>query len=259
MRMERHIYLCEDSTEGIFSAVYKAYEDRHGHENNEIQIQRAGINRQLFCEYHIVETDYDRAMKVARTIRRDISGQAYDLVQKASISFQPEKADAIYRFIQEGLRMGERALQHLTASHMQTLLAIVRHVDNEILHFKEFLRFEELENGVLFGRINPKSGILPYLSGHFEDRFSGERWVIADTVHQTILIHGENQHTVYATMQEADLEELDLTYSLEEEQMQKLWKLFVDSIAIRERVNRNLQKQMLPLRFRKYMKEFSDG
>lgn len=256
--MERHIYLCEDSLEGIFSAVYRAYEDRHGHANNEIQIGREGWNRQLFCEYHRVETDYDRALKVARTVRRDISAQAYEFVQKAAVSYQPEKADAIYRFLIEGLYAGERALQHLTAPHMQILLGIVRHVDNEILHVKEFLRFEELENGVLFGRINPKNAMLPYLADHFEDRFSGERWVIADTVHRTILIHGENQHAVYAAMEEADLEELKLAYSGEEEQMQKLWRLFVDSIAIRERTNRNLQTQLLPLRFRKYMKEFSD-
>lgn len=259
MKMERHIYLCEDSLEGIFSAIYRAYEDRYGHANSEIQIEKEGFNRQFFCEYHMVETNYDRALKVARTVQRDISGQAYDFVQKAAVSYQPEKADAIYRFLIEGLHVGDRALQHLTAPHMQILLGIVRHVDNEILHFREFLRFEELENGALFGRINPKNAMLPYLADHFEDRFSGERWVIADTVHRTILIHGENQHAVYATMEEADLEELDLTYSTEEEQMQKLWKLFVDSIAIRERVNRNLQRQMLPLRFRKYMKEFSDG
>lgn len=259
MRMERHVYLCEDSLEGIFSAVYRAYEDRYGHANNEIQIGGGDFNRRLFCEYHRVETDYDRALKVARTVQRTVSAQAYGFVQKAAVSYQPEKADAIYRFLIEGLHAGERALRHLTAPHMQTLLAIVRHVDNEILHVKEFLRFEELENGALFGRINPKNAVLPYLADHFEDRFSGERWVIADTVHRTILIHGKDQHTVYATMEEADLEELELAYSMEEEQMQKLWKLFVDTIAIRERTNRRLQTQLLPLRFRKYMKEFSDG
>ena len=40
--------------------------------------------------------------------------------------------------------------------------------------------------------------------------------------------------------------------------MQKLWKLFVDTIAIKERTNRNLQRQLLPLWFRKYMKEYQD-
>ena len=256
--MERHIYLCEDNAEGIFSAIYKAYEDRHGHLNNEIRIEGNDFNRELFCEYHRVETDYDRAVKVARTICREISEAAYDFVHRAACSWQSEKADAIYHFIQEGLRVGERAMNHLTAPHMQTLYAIDRNITNEIHAFKEFLRFEELENGVLFGRINPKSAVLPYLADHFEDRFSGEKWVIADTVHRTVLIHGVNRHTIYAAMTEADLEELMLHYSAEEKEWQKLWKVFVDAIAIKERVNRNLQRQMLPLHFRKFMKEFSD-
>ena len=68
-----------------------------------------------------------------------------------------------------------------------------------------------------------------------------------------------NYKTVYLSMDEVDMDELTLTYSEDEKQLQKLWKLFVDTIAIKERVNPKLQRQMLPLRFRKYMKEFSES
>lgn len=142
---------------------------------------------------------------------------------------------------------------------MQTLFAIERNFTNESHFFIEILRFEELENGTLFGRINPKSEVLPYLADHFVDRFAGEQWVIADTVHRTVLLHKANYKTVYLSMDEVDMDELTLTYSEDEKQLQKLWKLFVDTIAIKERVNPKLQRQMLPLRFRKYMKEFSES
>ena len=149
-------------------------------------------------------------------------------------------------------------MSHLTAPYMQTLYAIERNFTNESHFFIEILRFEELENGTLFGRINPKSEVLPYLADHFADRFAGEQWVIADTVHRTVLLHKANYKTVYLSMDEVDMDELALTYSEDEKQLQKLWKLFVDTIAIKERVNPKLQRQMLPLRFRKYMKEFSE-
>ena len=71
--------------------------------------------------------------------------------------------------------------------------------------------------------------------------------------------HKANYKTVYLSMDEVDMDELTLTYSEDEKQLQKLWKLFVDTIAIKERVNPKLQRQMLPLRFRKYMKEFSES
>lgn len=254
--MERYIYLCENSIEGIFSAVYKAFEDRHGHENNEIRIHVSSFNQELFCHYITVDTDFERAVKVARTVRRDISDEAYDFLQKTAASYRIEKADAIYRFIIEGLKIGNRVLGHLTAPFMHTLSDIDKNIENEIHYFMEFLRFEELENGVLFGRINPKSAVLPFLADHFTDRFDMEEWVIADTVHRTVLIHRKSQECLYATMEDVAWDELTLTYSEDEKEMQKLWKLFVDTIAIRERINQKLQRQLLPLRFRKYMKEF---
>ena len=256
--MHCYVYLCEDSIEGIFSAVYRAYEDRHGHENNRIMIRVPGFNRELFCEYLPVETDCEKAVKVARTIQKSISPRAYEFVQKAAVSCRPEKADAIYRFIIEGMVVGNRVMSHLTAPFMQTMVELERYTNNETHYFVEFLRFEELENGVLFGRINPKNHMLPFLAEHFADRFSGENWVIADTVHETVLIHQKNKGCIYATMQEVNFDELTLHYSAEEETMQKLWKTFVDAIAIKERINPNLQRQMLPLRYRKYMKEFSN-
>ena len=79
---QKYCYLCEDSLEGIFSAIYRAYEDRHGHKANEIRIRETGFNQELFCEYISVETDFDRALKVARTVQRDISRPAYELIQR---------------------------------------------------------------------------------------------------------------------------------------------------------------------------------
>lgn len=145
---------------------------------------------------------------------------------------------------------------HLTAPFMQTMMELEQNTKNEAHFWVELLRFEELENGVLFGRINPKNKILPYLAEHFADRFSGENWVIADTVHKTVLIHRKNEGCVFASMDEVDFDALVLQYSEEEEDLQNLWKLFVETIAIKERVNKDLQRQMLPLRYRKYMKEF---
>ena len=253
---QRYCYLCEDSLEGIFSAIYRAYEDRHGHKANEIRIRETAFNQELFCEYIAVETDFDRALKVARTVQRDISRPAYEFIQRSAISCIPEKADDIYRFIQYGLAIGGRIMDCLTLPFVQTLYDIDKRVYNEIYHWKEFLRFQELADGSLFARINPKSNLLPWLADHFADRYSGEDWVIADTVHRTVLFHRKDQGCMYAAMEEVDFDELSLPYSEDEKDMQKLWKLFVDTIAIKERKNRDLQRQLLPLWFRKYMKEY---
>lgn len=252
---EKYIYLCEDSFEGILTAVYNAYEDRYGHEKNKILISEGMYHQELFATYIPVGTEYEKAVKVARTIQNKVSQEVYEFIQKTSVSFDLHKADAIYRVIILALKMGRRVLDHLTEPNVQFLMELERHIANEIQHEIQFLRFEELADGVLFARINPKNALLPYLAEHFSDRFSGEDWLIADTVHGGVLMHEKNKGCTLANAGDIDFDALQLSYSEGEELWQKLWKRFVDSIAIKERINPRLQMQMLPLRFRKYMKE----
>lgn len=252
---DKYIYLCENSFEGILTAVYNAYEDRHGHEKNKIIISEGMYHQELFATYISVDTDYEKAVKVARTMQNKVSQEVYELIQKTSVSFNAGKADAIYRVIILALKMGSRVLDYLTEPNVQFLMELERHIANEIQHEIQFLRFEELANGALFARINPKNTLLPYLAEHFSDRFSGEDWLIADTVHGGVLVHEKNKGCSLVSAEDIDFDALELSYSEGEELWQKLWKRFVDSIAIKERINPKLQMQMLPLRFRKYMKE----
>ncbi len=252
---ETWIYLCEDSLEGILTAVYTAFEEKHGHAYNKIELTEKQFHRQLFSKYISVKTDFQKAKKVARTMETKISPDVYEQIQKCSVSYDPRKSDAIYRFIILALKLGARVLNHLTDPDVQLMMELERHIANEIQHEIQFLRFEELENGVLFAKINPKNALLPYLAEHFSDRFSGENWVIADTVHRMVLTHERDKGCSLTRVEDVDFDALSLTCSENEELWQKLWKSFVDTIAIKERINPDLQRQMLPLRFRKYMKE----
>ena len=54
---------------------------------------------------------------------------------------------------------------------------------------------------------------------------------------------------------EADL----LTVSAGEEKYRELFRYFCHKIAIKERKNLDLQRNMLPLKFREYMAEFVDN
>ena len=198
----------------------------------------------------------EKAAKVARTMQKKVSWQVYDALQMASLSYMPEKADTIYRVIILALQMGNQVLDHLTDPNVALLFKMERNANNEILHEEGFLRFEELASGVLFVRINPKNAILPYLAYHFADRFPEENWVIADTTHGSMMIHERGKGCSYIHAKDEDFDRLLLSYSEEEEVFQKLWKRYIDSVGIKARENISLQNQMLPLRFRKYMKEF---
>lgn len=130
----RFVYLCEDSTEGIFTAVYEAFADGHGHANTFIQIANAPYTREFFTTYITVDTDLEKASKVAHTMQKKISWQVYDTLQMASLSYMPEKADAIYRTIILALQMGPQVLDYLTDSNVALLFKMERNIHNEILH-----------------------------------------------------------------------------------------------------------------------------
>ena len=64
--MEKMILVCEDSLEGIFTAIYNAYELKQNHDNIMLQVGEAqGL---LFSTYKTVVSDLLKMKKVVRTI-----------------------------------------------------------------------------------------------------------------------------------------------------------------------------------------------
>ena len=65
--MNRVIFQCEDSMEGILTGVYDAWASRVGHDRVKLE---AGPDHEmeLFSEYRRVETDGEKAEKVADEI-----------------------------------------------------------------------------------------------------------------------------------------------------------------------------------------------
>ena len=92
------IYQCEDSVDGIFTAVYDAWDSRLGHQNVSLRIE-SNMNLELFADYHAVVTAHEKAEKVARSVRRKMGEDAYQTIYQAALSMYPEKADCIYRVV----------------------------------------------------------------------------------------------------------------------------------------------------------------
>ena len=70
------IFVCENSIDGIFTAIYQAWSSGYGHANVKIEEQcdkNNYSNMELFSEYIIVKTDFDKALKVSKSIQNKIS------------------------------------------------------------------------------------------------------------------------------------------------------------------------------------------
>lgn len=248
--------LCEDSVEGIFTGVYDIYEKKYDRSCIELKVPGNNENYQLFTTEEVVETDIEKAKKVANTIKKRFGTVVYDSLLRVAFSLAEDKANVIFQTICYGItyKKDERLLENIAYAPIGRVFQINRQVKNETNRFIELARFEEVKGGVLFAQIEPEQFILPLLAPHFTDRLKNENFVIYDANRKMALIHERNKG--WGIYENLDIKRENMTFEAWEDEIQELWKVFFHTIAIEERKNSKLQKNMLPLKFRKNMTEF---
>lgn len=253
------VYQCEDSLEGIFTAIYNAYEEKRDHRDTAISLTEELF---LFAEYVKVITDEEKARKVARTLRKRFGEADYQWLCLALASRDVAKAQAVYQTVVEGLRnaaVSGHLFDNLANDAIHRVFALGREVQNECHHFKEFVRFQELENGILYSRIAAKNNVLVFLMPHFADRFPIENFMIYDENRDLLALHPAGKPWYLLRGAENPEESEAFRFSERETEYQELFRCFCRRIAIKERVNLELQRNMLPLRFRAHMVEFQSS
>ena len=251
--MERRVFLCQDSTEGILSAVHMAYLSRYGHKYITIQLKDQW-EPSLFCHVTEVDADIEKAESVARAVMKKISPEAWQWVYKASMAGVPEKAQQIYRFLNLGFSVGKRVCDYLSSEYVLPVYQLSRKVGRETDKLMGFVRFRELKSGILFSKISPKHQQLFFLGEHFADRLPEENWVIYDQGRRMACVH--QARGPWAVAGDMPLEEERIRHvSPAESDFVDLWKTFFNHIEIKERHNPHLQMNMMPKRFWKNMTE----
>ncbi|MDR2889840.1 MAG: TIGR03915 family putative DNA repair protein [Lachnospiraceae bacterium] len=250
--------ICEDSLEGIFTGIYEAYALKRSHQEIHLQVGEED-NLRLFSEYRSIQADSNKAAKVARTINREFGQEGFMAVCRALASNDAKKGDAIYKMVVSGLAMSDprKVMSNLANEYVMKVFELARFSANEAHFLIEFLRFKELENGILYARTGPKNNVLTFVMPHFSDRLPLENFVIHDEGRGIYGLHPARKDW-YVVTEEEGRESVLSTYKLSagEELYSELFTAFFHTIAVEERVNRRLQRNMLPLRYREYMTEF---
>ncbi len=251
--MDKIVYLCEDTPDGIFTAIYDAWSARLPADRFSIRVER-NYSMELFAQYRYVQTDMEKAVKVARSVKGKISEEAYSMIYSAALSYEEDKADYIYYFLKMGFQYGAEILDMHGNEVVCRLFELRRNVGNESHMFREILRFQDAEEGILIARIHPKNQVLSMIAEHFSDRFPEEHFVILDEVHEMGLFHERGRQWYLAPLEKEVLERIwghggSSVY-------ERLWESFFQTIAIEERRNYKCQRNLCSLRYRDYMVEF---
>ena len=199
-----------------------------------------------------VNTDLSRAERVFSAIKEKISRDAATRVYYAFLSYEPERFMAILQYIRLGFSVGHMVDSHLHEDCVSFVRKMASHAGKEAHLLLGFCRFAQTKQGVLYCQITPKNDVLALVANHFSRRLMNETWMIHDKNRDQAAVYDGNGFIITQVPKDANID-----YADGEEEVQEKWVAFFNSIAIESRTNKNLQRQMLPLYFRKNMTEFT--
>lgn len=247
------VFTCEDTFEAMMSCVHDAWESRLGHDNVRLQLEPV-VQPGLFCTYVHVDADFGKAAQVVRAVQRKISYEAYRQVFLAAMSFEPDRLDAIYRFLVLGFARGRQLTQMLSRPEVVWIFELSRKANTEANYFREFTRFSQVGQ-VYVAHIEPKCNVTAISAAHFADRMPSEYWMMIDDNRRIAAVHPKNQSFYMTRLMPEELEQLRRTEE-KEDLYTDLWREFFESIGIQERKNRECQRTNMPIWYRKHATEF---
>ena len=237
-------FLHDGTPEGIFTCVYEALKSikkpDHLYDANRIQ-------QSILDEYVYTGCDYAKSEFIYKLAERRISALAQHMICTMALSHEIDAATGILNYITEGLKYG-RMIEYAYANDaVLKAWDLRKNVLSEYHKYLGFLRFNRLRCGIFFAEYAPKNNLNSLIAEHFCDRMKNERWVINDKNRgKAVVYNGE----IY---KEVDFEGFEMDF--DNEGFETLWKKFLETVTIRERINFKLQSGNMPKRYRRFMTE----
>jgi hypothetical protein len=143
----------------------------------------------------------------------------------------------------------EKILSDRTDEDTRTVLAAAYKVQHEIHRMMGLLRFSPDKDGVFIARCEPDHFILPAFGEYFKTRFGESAWAIIDEKRGFCLYHMLNEDFKLSRKDEISC------FSKEVDEWEDLWKHYHKTINNESRNNPDLQRQLMPKRYWKYLPE----
>lgn len=241
------IYVYDGSFEGLLCCVFESYE------KNEMpmDVLPEGAALPMLLPAKEIGTDEERFKRVKTSCRKKMGHEVFDFIRHAYLTCHPQKEMLILDFFRIGYKYGPAVLNRLADETVHKLYTAVEFLKREANHYEGFIRFSET-NKVLTSVIEPKNIVLPLLTRHFCERFPNEQFLIYDKTNAMALIHEGNKVAICGA------DDYEQPCPDEEEiKFRELWRLFYNTIEIKERHNPRCRMSHMPKRFWHCMTEFA--
>ena len=242
------ILVYDGTFEGFLSLVYEVYYKKL----KPIKIYKTLPNEMIFDEILELITSKEKYEKVFNALKIKFPKDCFEKILNIFMCNSKEFEMALLEYIIIGFK-DLKQLYNINNSCVFYLNSLEKELFRLVHKMYAFIRFEELEDGTLYGKIESKFNVVYFLGKHFLKRFNNQNFIIHDLDRKLAFVKIDEEFSIQEV---AYFDEP--TFSSNEEKFQKLWKSFFKGVTIKERINLKLQQNLVPLVYRTYMSEFFD-
>ena len=243
-------YVYNGSFEGLLAALDEVF--HQGCPPDDIVDEKECVPS-LFSPPVKVEPSARRIEDFVGRIRKESPPATIRKVFYAYLSDVRGREMAAYRYLEFAFQHGKQTGHFLSEEAVARMEDLCHKVLREAHRMQGLVRFKELVNGVLYAPVETDHNVLPLIMPHFVKRLRYDRWVIHDVLRQQAAVNGRGRCRIVDTRLARPP-----VYTREEIFYQQLWKEYFKTIAIKERLNPQLQRRFLPQRYWKYLVEMEE-
>lgn len=237
-------YLYDGTFDGFLSIVFHCFVTK-------TLPQKIQVENEYFPNFldniDRIQTNSERAKRVFTGIEKNISYTTLHNTYYAFLSNEKDKEICLLQYLCDGFAFGPKVNHRLTTPYIFKVMNLKKRSFGECHRLKGLLRFQEIGNDLYYASIHPDNNILEPLGHHFINRFPTQNFIIHDKNRNICFLYNRKE---YQIIDSTNLKIPDI--SQEELKYQELWKLFYQTISIKERKNPRCQMQYMP---KKYWKD----
>ncbi|OCA96930.1 TIGR03915 family putative DNA repair protein [Clostridium beijerinckii] len=243
------IYLYDDTFEGLLTSIYDAFYS-NGSPPTSIYGKSQTNTPLLLGDIVEISTDINKFKKVKNAIINKINFLSLKKIYFAFLSNYENKGIIIFNYLKIAFKLGPDVHDFLNIDVIRLIDNITKKVLNECHRFEGFIRFNQIEEKLLYSSIEPDNDILELIGDHFKNRFPREYFIIHDISRQKALIYNTNFYEII----DMDMETYE-KLKFHNDEYTDLWKTYFKATTIEERKNLKLQCRMMPKRYWKHILE----
>lgn len=249
------IFTYDRTFEGLLCCIFFAFEAK---ETPDILLGTEDVKPLFIDKSFTIVTEIEKSERVWKGLESKISSSACRMLLLVWLSELPEVDSLIFRYIHKTFIASISMETNFGDADVLRCSEIFKKVNQSCHKTIQFVRFQKTNDGVFFAPISPDFNVIRLVGDHFKNRYANQPWIIYDTKRKFGLYYDLHKVEEITFLEEP----VDISGKLkpgqidaEEKLYQQMWKDYFNTMAIKERINPKLQRQHLPVRYRKYLTE----